>query len=68
VAHRTAVNALQADAVHQIKAFIPVGPAIGIALMKGYLERRITAEELVRAFAAQRHTEAVAVHFFSGKQ
>jgi hypothetical protein len=68
MAHRAAVNTLQADAVHQIEAFIPHGPAIGIALMKGYLERWIAAEELVRAFPAQSHTEAVAVHFFSGKQ
>jgi hypothetical protein len=68
MAHRTAVDTLQADAVHQIEAFIPHGPAIGIALMKGDLEWRITAEEFVRALPAQCHTESVAVHFFSGEQ
>ena len=68
MAHRAAVDTLQADAVHQIKAFIPHGPAIGIALMKRYFKWRITAEELIRALPAQCHAETVLVHFFSCKQ
>jgi L-rhamnose isomerase len=44
VAHRAAINTLEAYSVHQVEAFIPHGPAIGIALKESHFERRVAAE------------------------
>src|SRR5260221_4728771 len=65
--HRTAVNALQAHAMHQVEALVPDRAAVGITLMKSNLKRRVTAEEVVRALPAQRYAKALAMHLLCRK-